>query len=146
MDYLVRLEDQQERGEFQRLPKKEARKKVEEIEKLNKNMGGFKEMVGLPDAIYIVDPAKERIAIAEARKMGIPVIAIVDTNCNPDEVDYPIPANDDAIRAIKLITGKIASAVISGQNLIETMKADAVEVVEVNEAGEEAPEAEEVNS
>lgn len=134
MDYLVRLEDQQERGEFQRLPKKEARKKVEEIERLNKNMGGFKEMTDLPEAIYIVDPAKERIAIAEARKMGVPVIAIVDTNCNPDEVDLPIPANDDAIRAIKLITGKIASAVIEGQNLNQTIAADAE--AEAVEAGE----------
>jgi len=124
MDYLVRLEDQQERGEFARLPKKEARKKMEEIERLNKNMGGFKEMTDLPDAIFIVDPAKERIAISESRKMGIPVIAIVDTNCNPDEVDFPIPANDDAIRAIKLITGKIASAVIEGQNLSQTIAAD----------------------
>ncbi|MDD2472212.1 MAG: 30S ribosomal protein S2 [Dehalococcoidales bacterium] len=136
MDYLVRLEDQQERGEFQRLPKKEARKKVEEIERLNKNMGGFKEMTDLPEAIYIVDPAKERIAIAEARKMGVPVIAIVDTNCNPDEVDLPIPANDDAIRAIKLITGKIASAVIEGQNLNQTIAADAE--AEAVEAGETA--------
>ncbi len=97
-------------------------------------MGGFKEMTDLPEAIYIVDPAKERIAIAEARKMGVPVIAIVDTNCNPDEVDLPIPANDDAIRAIKLITGKIASAVIEGQNLNQTIAADAE--AEAVEAGE----------
>ncbi|MDD5605567.1 MAG: 30S ribosomal protein S2 [Dehalococcoidales bacterium] len=136
MDYLVRLEDQQERGEFQRLPKKEARKKIEEIERLNKNMGGFKEMTSLPDAIYIVDPAKERIAIAEARKMGIPLVAIVDTNCNPDEIDFPIPANDDAIRAIKLITGKIASAVIEGQNLNQTISADAT--TEMDEAEQTA--------
>jgi small subunit ribosomal protein S2 len=124
MDHLVRLEDQQERGEFNRLPKKEARKKVEEIERLNKTMGGFKEMTRLPDALFIVDPAKERIAIAEAKKMGVPIIAIVDTNCNPDEIDYPIPANDDAIRAIKLITGKIASAAIEGQNMSQTIAAD----------------------
>ena len=124
MDYLVRLEDQQERGEFNRLPKKEARKKVEEIERLNKTMGGFKEMTRLPDALFIVDPAKERIAIADAKKMGVPIIAIVDTNCNPDEIDYPIPANDDAIRAIKLITGKIASAAIEGQNMSQTVAAD----------------------
>ncbi|MBN1370132.1 MAG: 30S ribosomal protein S2 [Dehalococcoidaceae bacterium] len=133
MDYLVRLEDQQERGEFARLPKKEARKKMEEIERLNKNMGGFKEMTDLPDAIFIVDPAKERIAISESRKMGIPVIAIVDTNCNPDEIDFPIPANDDAIRAIKLITGKIASAVIEGQNLSQTIAADQTPEMEEDE-------------
>jgi len=143
MDYLVRLEDQQERGEFQRLPKKEARKKIEEIERLNKNMGGFKEMTSLPDAIYIVDPAKERIAIAEARKMGIPLVAIVDTNCNPDEIDFPIPANDDAIRAIKLITGKIASAVIEGQNLNQTISADAT--TEMDE-GEQTAVSEEAGS
>jgi small subunit ribosomal protein S2 len=142
MDYLVRLEDQLERGEFQRLPKKEARKKMEEIERLNKNMGGFKEMTDLPDAIYVVDPSKERIAVTEARKMGIPVIAIVDTNCNPDEIDYPIPANDDAIRAIKLITSKIASAVIEGQNLAQALTAD-------QETGAEEPQepaAEETNA
>jgi len=133
MDYLVRLEDQHERGEFARLPKKEARKKMEEIERLNKNMGGFKEMTDLPDAIFVVDPAKERIAISESRKMGVPVIAIVDTNCNPDEVDFPIPANDDAIRAIKLITGKIASAVIEGQNLSQTIAADQTPEMEEDE-------------
>jgi len=131
MDYLVRLEDQQERGELQRLPKKEARKKIEEIERLNKNMGGFKEMTKLPEAVYIVDPAKEKIAIAEAKKVGVPIIAIVDTNCNPEEIDYPIPANDDAIRAIKLITSKIASAAIEGQNMIQAAQAD------MADAGEE---------
>jgi small subunit ribosomal protein S2 len=115
IDYLVRLEDQQAKGDFNRLPKKEALKLGEEIERLNQQMGGFKEMTSLPDAIFIVDPAKERIAIAEAQRVGIPVVAIVDTNCEPGEVDYPIPANDDAIRAIKLIVTKIADAVIEGR-------------------------------
>jgi small subunit ribosomal protein S2 len=114
IDHLVRLEDQQARGDFARLPKKEAMKLVEEIERLNKNMGGFKEMTSLPDAIFIIDPSKEDIALAEAHRVGIPVVAIVDTNCNPDEIDYPVPANDDAIRAIKLITSKITDAVIEG--------------------------------
>ena len=100
-------------------------------------------MTSLPDAIYIVDPAKERIAIAEARKMGIPLVAIVDTNCNPDEIDFPIPANDDAIRAIKLITGKIASAVIEGQNLNQTISADAT--TEMDE-GEQTAVSEEAGS
>ena len=115
IDHLVRLEDQQTRGEFNRLPKKEALKLEEEILRLNRQMGGFKEMISLPGALFIVDPTKERIALAEAKRVGIPVVAIVDTNCNPDNIDYPIPANDDAIRAIKLICGKIAEAVIEGK-------------------------------
>jgi len=115
IDYLVRLEDQQARGEFARLPKKESLKLGEEIDRLNKNMGGFKEMTSLPDVIYIVDPVKEGIALAEAQRVGIPVVAIVDTNCNPDNIDYPIPANDDAIRAIKLMTTKVANAVMEGK-------------------------------
>jgi small subunit ribosomal protein S2 len=116
IDHLVRLEDQQSRGEFKRLPKKEALKLEEEILRLNKQVGGFKEMTRLPGAMFIVDPTKERIALAEAKRIGIPVIAIVDTNCNPDEIDHPIPANDDAIRAIKLICGKIADTVIEARS------------------------------
>jgi len=115
IDYLVRLEDQQSRGDFERLPKKEALKLSEEIERLNRQMGGFKEMTSLPDALFIVDPIKENIALAEAKRVGIPVVAIVDTNCNPANIDHPIPANDDAIRAIKLICSKIADAVIEGK-------------------------------
>jgi len=115
IDYLVRSEDQQSRGEFSRLPKKEALKLEEEITRLNRNMGGFKEMVNLPDVLFIVDPTKEKIALAEAKRARIPVVAISDTNCNPDEIDYPIPANDDAIRSVKLICGKIADAVIEGK-------------------------------
>ncbi len=115
IDYLVRLEDQQSRGELNRLPKKEALKLEEEISRLNRQMGGFKEMVTLPDALFIVDTIKEKIALAEAKRAGIPVVAIADTNSNPDEIDHPIPANDDAIRAIKLICSKIADAVIEGK-------------------------------
>ena len=115
IDHLVRLEDQQARGDFNRLPKKEALKLDEEILRLNRQMGGFKEMTSLPDALFIVDPTKERIALAEAKRVGIPVVAIVDTNCNPDDIDHLIPANDDAIRAIKLICSKIADAVIEGK-------------------------------
>jgi small subunit ribosomal protein S2 len=115
IDYLVRLEDQKARGDFERLPKKEALKLDEGILRLNRLVGGFKEMTRLPDALFIIDPTKERIAIAEAKRVGIPVVAIVDTNCNPNEIDYPIPANDDAIRAIKLICSKIADAVIEGR-------------------------------
>ena len=115
IDYLVRLEDQQARGEFNRLPKKEALKLEEEILRLNRQMGGFKEMTNLPAALFVVDPPREKIALSEAKRIGIPVVAIADTNCNPDEIDYPIPANDDAIRAVKLICSKIADAVIAGR-------------------------------
>ncbi|MFC1937249.1 30S ribosomal protein S2 [Chloroflexota bacterium] len=115
IDHLVRLEDQQQRGEFSRLPKKEAMKLEKQIVRLNKQLGGFKEMTSLPGALFIVDPTKERIALVEAKRMGIPVVAIVDTNCNPDEVDHPIPANDDAIRAIRLVTSRIADAVLEGK-------------------------------
>jgi small subunit ribosomal protein S2 len=115
IDYLVRLEDQQAKGEMARLPKKEALKLTEEIEEMNLQLGGIKEMTTLPDALFIVDPSKERIAIAEAQRVGIPVIAMVDTNCNPDEIDAPIPSNDDAIRAIKLITSKIANAILEAK-------------------------------
>ena len=115
IDYLVRLEDQQAKGEMARLPKKEALKLTEEIEEMNLQLGGIKEMTTLPDALFIVDPSKERIAIAEAQRVGIPIIAMVDTNCNPDEIDAPIPSNDDAIRAIKLVTSKIANAILEAK-------------------------------
>ena len=117
IDYLVRLEDQQAKGEFAHLPKKEATKLAEEITEMNIALGGIKEMTSLPDALFIVDPCKERIAIAEAQRVGIPIIAIVDTNCNPDEIDAPIPANDDAIRAIKLIVSKAADAIIEAKGV-----------------------------
>jgi len=115
IDHLVRLEDQHTRGEFGRLLKKEILKIGEEISRLNRQMGGFKEMTNLPSVLFIIDPPKENIALAEAKRMGIPVVAIVDTNCNPDDIDYPVPANDDAIRAIKLICNKVADAVIEGK-------------------------------
>jgi len=118
IDYLVRLEDQKAKGDFTRLPKKEAQGYEEEINRLNRTMGGFKEMTNLPSVIFIIDPTKEDIALAEAKRVGIPVVAVVDTNANPDVVDYPIPGNDDAIRAIKLVTGKIADAVIEGKSQV----------------------------
>lgn len=115
IDHLVRLEDQQARGDFSRLPKKEALKLGEEILRLNRQVGGFKEMTSLPAALFIIDITKENIALAEAKRVGIPIIAVVDTNCNPDGIDYPIPANDDAIKAIRLICSKIADAIIEAQ-------------------------------
>lgn len=112
---LKQLEKMEEEGAFDVLTKKEVAKLINERERLERFLGGIKEMEKLPGAVFVVDPRKERIAVAEARKLNIPVIAIVDTNCDPDEVDYVIPGNDDAIRAVKLITAKIADAVIEGK-------------------------------
>ena len=114
------LERMEEEGMFDVLTKKEAMSLQREKEKLLKFLGGIRSMNGLPDAMYIVDPRKERIAVAEARKLGIPIIAIVDTNCDPDEINYVIPGNDDAIRAVKLITSVIADAAIEGKQAAET--------------------------
>lgn len=119
IDYLVRLEDRKARGELDYLPKKERLKLEEEIQRLNRQMGGFKEMTALPGALFIIDPIKEKIALAEAKKMGIPVVAIVDTNCDPSDIDYPIPANDDAIKAIKLVCSTIADAILQGKTVKE---------------------------
>lgn len=112
---LTELEKMDEDGTFDVLPKKEVIKLRKEMGKLEKYLGGIKTMKKLPGALFIIDPRKERIAIMEARKLGIPVVAVVDTNCDPDEVDYVIPGNDDAIRAVKLIASKIADAVIEGK-------------------------------
>jgi len=120
IDYLVRLEDQRDKGELDYMSKKEKMKVEKEIARLNKLLGGFKEMTTLPGAIFIIDPTKEKIALAETRKVGIPVIAIVDTNCDPVGIDYLIPANDDAIKAIKLICSKMADAVLEGKMIKET--------------------------
>ena len=111
---MRKIEAMEENGEFELLPKKEVVKLKLEYEKLVKNLGGIKEMKKLPGALFVVDPRKEHIAIAEARTLHIPIVAIIDTNCDPEEVDYPIPGNDDAIRAVKLIASKIADAVIEG--------------------------------
>lgn len=116
IDYLVRLEQQQARGDFEQLPKKEAQKLGVLIERLNRDLGGIKEMTQLPGALFVVDVGKEKIAVAEARRVGVPIVALVDTDCNPDEVDWPIPGNDDAIRSIRLITNSIANAALEGHN------------------------------
>ena len=115
VDLLNQLKAMQEDGTFDMLPKKEVMKHLGEIEKLEKYLGGVKEMKTLPGALFIVDTRKERNAIAEAHKLGIPVVAIADTNCDPDEIDYVIPGNDDAIRAIKLISSVMANAVLEGK-------------------------------
>ena len=112
---LRKIEQMEATGEFDLLPKKEVIQLKLEQSKLEKNLGGIKEMKKLPGALFIVDPRKEHIAVAEARTLHIPIVAIIDTNCDPDEVDYPIPVNDDAIRAVKLITAKMADAVLEGK-------------------------------
>ncbi|CAG9607421.1 30S ribosomal protein S2 [Pseudoneobacillus rhizosphaerae] len=112
---LKDIERMSEDGTFEVLPKKEVVQLKKEQERLEKFLGGIKNMKGLPDALFIIDPRKERIAVAEAHKLNIPIVGIVDTNCDPDEIDYVIPANDDAIRAVKLITAKIADAILESK-------------------------------
>ncbi|WP_150945756.1 30S ribosomal protein S2, partial [Bacillus altitudinis] len=110
----------QEDGTFEVLPKKEVVQLKKELERLEKFLGGIKDMKQLPDALFIIDPRKERIAVAEAKKLHIPIVGIVDTNCDPDEIDYVIPANDDAIRAVKLLTSKVADAILEAKQGEET--------------------------
>ncbi|MCX6007533.1 MAG: 30S ribosomal protein S2 [Chloroflexi bacterium] len=119
IDYLVRLEDKKSRGELDYLSKKDKLKVEKEMAKLNKLMGGFKEMTSLPGAIFIIDPTKEKIALNEAKKVGVKLVATVDTNCDPDGIDYIVPSNDDAIKAIKVICSRIADAVLEGKMLAE---------------------------
>ena len=136
---LRELEAMEEDGTFDVLPKKEVIKLRAEKEKLEKFLGGVKDMPELPAALFVVDPRKENIAIQEAHRLGIPVIGTVDTNCDPDEIDYPIPANDDAIRAVKLITGAMASAIIEARQGLDDVaeESEAVEVEETEETTEE---------
>jgi small subunit ribosomal protein S2 len=112
---LKQLEDMQATGKFEAFSKKEVLRMEREMEKLNNALLGIKAMEQLPGAVFIIDPKKERIAVQEARRLGIPVLAVVDTNCDPDEIDFPIPGNDDAIRAIRLITSRLADAIIEGR-------------------------------
>jgi small subunit ribosomal protein S2 len=132
IDYLVRTEDAKARGEMDYLAKKERLKQEEELTRLNRYLGGIKAMTALPGAIFIVDTTKEDIAVAEAVRMGIPIVALVDTNCNPDVIDYPIPSNDDAIRAIKLITARIADVVLEGLTAREYVQQAALEAEDVD--------------
>ncbi len=129
VERLKELETMQEDGTFDVLPKKEVILLKKEMEKLEKNLGGIKEMTELPGVMFVVDPKKERIAILEARKLNIPVVGLVDTNCNPEDVDYAIPGNDDAIRSVKLIADTMANAVIEGRQG-ESMETISEEMVE----------------
>lgn len=137
---LEELEQRQTAGDFERLPKKEVTRLEEQIARLNRLLGGVRGLSRLPDAVFVVDPAREYIAIAEARRLEIPIIAMVDTNCDPTIIDFPIPANDDAIRAIRLVTSRMADAAVEGNQMRET----AAEVAAADGAeGEEAEDAEE---
>lgn len=140
IDRLNQLDNMEKNGLFEVLPKKEVIKLKGEMEKLEKYLGGIKNMKKIPGAMFVVDPRKERNAILEARKLGIPVVAIVDTNCDPDEVDYVIPGNDDAIRAVKLIAGKIADAIIEARQgeQLSTNNAEAVDKINENDIEETA--------
>jgi len=124
LDYMEELLARKEAGEIERLPKKEARILEDTLEKLQRVLGGLRGMAELPGALFVVDPHREHIAVGEAAKKGIPVVAILDTNCDPDQIQYPIPGNDDAIRGIRLIASKVADAVIEGQNRRESMTAE----------------------
>ena len=130
IDRLNNIDKMEKEGQFELLPKKEVIKLLAERGKLEKNLGGIREMKKLPGALFVVDPRKEHIAVAEARALKIPIVGIVDTNCDPDEIDYVIPGNDDAIRAVKLIAGKMADAVLEGkqgEQVEETVEAPVAE-------------------
>ncbi len=142
VDRLQKLEEMETDGSFYVLPKKEVLELRKEKERLYRFLGGIRNMRKIPDAVFIIDPRKERIAVAEARKLGIPIIAIVDTNCDPDEIDLVIPGNDDAIRAVRLLTGKLADAVIEGREGLEEGGADAAQAQ--GEADAQAEAADEV--
>mgnify|MGYP005798976491 FL=1 len=132
IERLAELEKMQEDGTFEVLPKKEVILLKKEMDKLQKNLGGIKEMTQIPDVIFVVDPKKEHIAVQEARKLNIPLVGLVDTNCDPNDVDYVIPGNDDAIRAVKLITDVLANAVIEGKQG-ESLEAEEEQPVEESE-------------
>jgi small subunit ribosomal protein S2 len=140
IDHLVRMEDAKARGEFEYYPKKERLKLEEEIVRLNRYFGGIKEMTALPSAVFLIDTTKESIAVAEALRINLPIVSLVDTNCDPDVIDYPVPSNDDAIRAIKLITSLMADAVLEGLTAREfaeqaSLEAEDVEVDAYKETG-----------
>lgn len=130
---LVELEQMENEGLFEVLPKKEVIRLLHEKDKLLKFLGGIRDMQELPGAVFIVDPRKEKIAVAEARKLEIPIVSIVDTNCDPDEVDFIIPGNDDAIRAVKLITSKIAEAVLEGKQGLQIAQQEKEEETEAED-------------
>ncbi|MDH7500724.1 MAG: 30S ribosomal protein S2 [candidate division NC10 bacterium] len=139
IDRLRQLEVMREDGTFAKLTKKEVMKLEREMAKLEFSLAGIKEMTGLPGALFVVDPRKERIAVQEARRLAVPVVAVVDTNCDPDEIDYPIPGNDDAIRSIRLMASKMADAILEGRGLRKEGEMAQLEGGEPKAAPEETP-------
>ncbi|AID42981.1 30S ribosomal protein S2 [Staphylococcus xylosus] len=133
---ISEIEKMEEDGLFEVLPKKEVVELKKEYDRLIKFLGGIRDMKSMPQALFVVDPRKERNAIAEARKLHIPIVGIVDTNCDPDEIDYVIPANDDAIRAVKLLTGKMADAILEGQQGVSNEEVAAEQNIDLNESTE----------
>jgi small subunit ribosomal protein S2 len=127
IDYLVQLETRKDKGEFTVLPKKEVLKLEETIVRLNKYLGGIKEMTEMPGAIFVIDVGKEAITVAEARRVGVPIVALVDTDGDPTLIDYPIPGNDDAIRSIRLVTARISAAIVEGENRRAALEAELAE-------------------
>ena len=142
--YLRELETRRDRGDFDRLPKKEVQRLQDDIVRLERILGGIKDMRRLPNAIFIIDTRKERTAVLEARRLEIPIIALADTNSDPDEIDYPIPANDDAIRAVRLLCAKIADAVIEGRRELEAQQKDSEP--EAEEVGEPEESSQAINT
>ena len=139
IDYLVKLETRREKGEFEYLPKREAQKLEESIVRLNRYLGGIKEMTIMPGAIFVIDVGKEAIAVAEARRVGVPLVALVDTDGDPTLIDYPIPGNDDAIRSIRLVTSRMADAYIEGTNRKAAMEAEIGEGEAAEDEGRAGP-------
>lgn len=133
IDYLVKLEERRENGEFNQLIKKEALGYDEEIRRLNRNLSGIKEMTEMPGALFIIDIGKEEIAVAEGRRVGIPIVALVDSDCNPELINHPVPGNDDAIRSIRLVAGYMADSIIEGQNRRIAQQTDAGENLDESE-------------
>ena len=144
--YLRDLEARRDRGDFERLPKKEVQHLQDDMARLDRTLGGIKDMRRLPDAVFIIDTRKERTAVLEARRLEIPIIALADTNCDPDEIDYPIPANDDAIRAVRLLSSKIADAVIEGRRELEAQQKDTEPTTAPEFEGEEPLVGEQANA
>ena len=136
IDYLVHLEQEQAKGEFARLTKRESLKLEDTIRRLNRHLSGIKEMTEMPGVLFVVDVGKEHIAVAEARKVGVPIVALVDSDCDPDQINYPIPGNDDAIRSIRLVTAKMAEAIIEGHNRRLALETEEVSNVDSDAAPE----------
>jgi small subunit ribosomal protein S2 len=136
IDYLVHLEQEQAKGEFKRLTKRESLKLEDTIRRLNRHLSGIKEMTEMPGVLFVVDVGKEHIAVAEARKVGVPIVALVDSDCDPDQINYPIPGNDDAIRSIRLVTAKMAEAIIEGHNRRLALETEEVSNVDSDAAPE----------